>query len=377
MNVSGPSAALVALATLCTVVYLGLGFLPRPSRAAAVWSFAFIGAMVASYLWVAGDVADLPLLRAASTGLMLGMVPLLWVGLRMRRRAAPWHWWVAVPYLVLVPIVLVAAVAPGNDETYLPVVRLVFAVSAIFPIFTIAELISLGSLLRDEVLPLALMSALSIVFSVLSLVQEVMRLASGAPAEPILKVVRDLNSIGALLYLVAAMVTLLLLTRQQPRPIGVGNSPAFDIVAADRLARAKETGDRWWSVLVVRLDDPEALRNASSTNAFDQIAEGFATVVRTSLPADSDLASRGATEFVVLLPRPEGAVRQVLAGLLAAVADGGDKTPLAVRLSASVGWAMVDAVGYDLPVLVAAASASADLAQLQGGDQWAHSDATR
>lgn len=363
----GPGAALVALSTLCTVVYLGLGFLPRPSRAAAVWSIAFVGSMISSYLWVAADAADAMWLRAASTGVMLGMVSLVWLGLRVRRGAAPWHRWVALPYLVVAPVVLVAF---ADTDAYLTVVRVVFVASIAFPILTIAELIRLGPLLRDESLPLTLMSTLSVVLSALGLVQEVVRLATGGPAEETLQATRDYNSIGALLYLVSAMVTLLLLTRQQTRSTRDSSSPAFEVVAADRLARAEAAGDRWWSVLVVRLDDPEALRNASSTNAFDQIAAGFAADVRRALPADSDIDQRGATEFVVLLPRPEGAVRQVLVGLLAAVAEGGASTPLAVRMSASVGWAPVDTVGYALHELTAAASSSAEAAQVLGGDQW-------
>lgn len=123
-------------------------------------------------------------------------------------------------------------------------------------------------------------------------------------------------------------------------------------------------------MLVARLDDPESLRDASSTNAFEQMADRFAQVVRLMLPAESDIDQRGATEFVVLLPRPVGAVRQVLANLLEQVAEAGADAPLAVRLSASVGWAQVDVVGYDLTELIVAAGAAADEAQELGGDRW-------
>jgi len=374
MIAPGPTASLVALSTLCTIVYIGLGFLPRPSRAAAVWSLAFIGAMVSAYLWAAADAMDANVLRALSTGVMLGMLALVWVGLRMRRGvlgAAQWHWPVAIGFIVLVPLALVLA---AEWEGYLTVVRIAFAVSAAFSAFAIVELVRLGPLLRDEALPLALMSALSAVFSVLALVQEAVRLASAGAAGPALELARSVNTLGAELYLVAAMVTLLLLTRQALPAAGVSprgaGSPAFGAVAADRLRRAEASGDRWWSVLVVRLDEPEALRDASSTNAFDLISEAFAADVRGALPAESDVDQRDATEVVVLLPRPEGAVRQVLAGLLTQVADAGSQTPLAVRLSASVGWAPVETIGYDLDELIAAASAAADRAQAQGGDQW-------
>lgn len=361
------ASSLVALATLCTVVYIGLGFLPRPSRAAAVWSFAFVGAMIAGYLWAAADTADLGWLRGLATGVMLGMLALLWVGLRVRRRASRWHWVPTVLFIVAAPLTLTLT---ADAEGYLTVVRVAFAVSAVFSVLTVIELVRLGPLLRDEAMPLTLMSTLSAVFSALGLVQEAVRLASDLPAQNALEATRNINALGAELYLVAAMVTLLLLTRHSARAPRAADSPAFDTVAADRLSRAEVAGDRWWSVLVVRLDEPEALRDASSTNAFDQMTENFAADVRRALPAEADIAVRSATEVVALVPRPEGAVRQVLATVLAQVADGGTNSPLAVRLSASIGWAPVDTIGYGLAALVAAASTAADRAQAHGGDQW-------
>ncbi|MGO8608718.1 hypothetical protein ACC848_37735, partial [Rhizobium johnstonii] len=69
-------------------------------------------------------------------------------------------------------------------------------------------------------------------------------------------------------------------------------------------------------------------------------------------------------DITVLLPRPEGAVRQILANLLEQVAT--TESDLSVRLSASVGWAGVDVVGYDLDALVAEASDAASLARHAG-----------
>ena len=63
-------------------------------------------------------------------------------------------------------------------------------------------------------------------------------------------------------------------------------------------------------------------------------------------------------------------MRQVLANLLEQVAEAGADAPLAVRLSASVGWAQVEVVGYDLTELIVAAGAAADEAQELGGDRW-------
>ena len=50
-------AMLVTLATLVCCLMIGLGFLYRPSRASAIWSGAFVAAMVASYVSAARSVA--------------------------------------------------------------------------------------------------------------------------------------------------------------------------------------------------------------------------------------------------------------------------------------------------------------------------------
>lgn len=369
---AGLSTALVALSTLATLLYIGLGFLPRPSRAAAVWSLAFCGAMGSSYVWAAADLADSAVWRAAASGAMVSMIALVWMGLCVRRGAEGWRWALVIGFIVAAPTVLALL---AETDAFLTAVRTVFVASGAFSALTIAELSRLGPLLRDEILPLALMSALSILFAALGLVQEIVRLATGQDAAQVLSTTRDLNMLGSLLFLMTAAVTLLLLTRQGASGPVTREGSSFEAVARDRLTRAQAASDPWWSLLVVRLDDPEALREASSTNAFDQMSARFADIVRLALPADADIEQREATEAVVLLPRPVGAVRQVLAGLLEQVADAGADGPLAVRLSASVGWAEVEVVGYDLDVLERAARAAADEAQELGGDRWNRAEA--
>ncbi|MFT3798189.1 hypothetical protein [Microbacterium sp.] len=366
MIVPDLTTALVALSTLATLLYIGLGFLPRPSRASATWSLSFAGTMVGSYAWAGGNALDADALRAAASGLMLGMIALVWTGLRMWRGAARSYAPVAAAFTVLAAAVLALL---AETDLFLLAIRVMFLGSAVFSALTILELARLGPLLRDEILPLALISAGHIMMAVLGSVSEVVRLSTGGPAEAVLETNRTLNTLGALLYLSCAVVTLLLLTRlQQPSAAAVPSS--FRTVALDRLQRAQEAHDPWWSLLVVRLDDPEALREASSTNAYDQIVGRFAAVLRGALPADADIDQRSASEFVVLLPRPVGAVRQVLAQLLEKVADAGADSPLAVRLSASAGWAQVEVVGYALSDLETAAERAADEAQQRGGDQW-------
>lgn len=358
--------AYIALSTLATMIFLGLGFLPRPSAPAAIWSLTFAGIMLASYLWAGADSQDSGVLRGAASGVMLGMISMSWVGLRERRSAPRWHWIVAIGFTLAMPAIL----ALNAEAEYFPtVVRLAMAASGVFSGLTAYELIRLGPLWRDEALPLALASLASIALGVLGLVQEIVRLVTGSGPAPSIDAIRAMNTLGALVYLVCALVTFLLLTRRRESVREAGGAP-FEGVANDRLRRAKSVEDRWWSLLVIRLDEPEALRDASSTHAFDHVVDAYASAVARTLPAESDIVARSRTEIVALLPRPEGAVRQVVATLLEAIADIGTDSPLAVRLSASVGWAQVDVVGYELHALMDAASAAADKAAALGGDRW-------
>ncbi len=361
---SGLAVALVALSTLCTALYLGLGFLPRPSRAAATWSCALAGFMIASYAWIAADTLDSVSLQALASGLMVSVPALLWAGLRARRRADGWHWYPVAAVLLVNPAVLVAT---SGTEAYALVVGIAFVVMSIFAALTLAELIRIGHHLRDEVLPLAMSSGALALVALLGVAYEAARLAGAVP-DGMLPFVGEFAIVGALAFVVCATVTLLLLTRQQPAMVRGGRDSTFAQVARDRLRRAQAADDRWWAVLVVRLDDPLALREASSTNAFDQIRVRFVNEVTAMLPAEADLDMTGDVEITALLPRPEGAVRQLLARLLERIAAA--DSPLTVRLSASVGWAGVDVVGYDLDELTAEASDAATRAEELGGDRW-------
>ncbi|RLK48006.1 hypothetical protein [Microbacterium telephonicum] len=359
--------SLVAIATLCTVVYIGLGFLPRPSRAAAWWSSAFIVFMLAGYVWIAADATGSTAVRAVASGIMLGAPGLIWAGLRIDRGMHPGAraWWPAAAWTLVAPVALLLT---SDQPWFLTVVRVTFAGGGAFAALVVIELIRRGARWRDESLPLGLVSGGYVFLAMLNLFHEVVRLATGAAAEVALDDTRSLNILGSQLFVICAAFTLLLFTRGSDAAPPVDRT--FASVARDRLTRAEAVGDRWWSVIVVRLDDPEALRVASSTNAFDHLSARFRDTVVRSLPADADLERRGDVEFVVLLPRPEGAVRQVLARLLSDVAATGEGSAVGVRPSASVGWAQVEVVGYDLGDLVEAADAAALRAHALGGDRW-------
>lgn len=367
---SGASVSFAVLSILSTGLVIGLGFLARPSRATSVWAFAFTLTTIASFGWVAADVLDSLPLRAASSGALLGASAFVWVGLRAWRGAARLHWVAAFVYCTASPILLATT---ATSSHYALIFRLDFAAAAVVNVLIIIELVRLGADRRDDALPLALASGGYVAFSIVALIDggvQVAQTGTVAASAAALHFVRELNSLGSIVYVVCTLITVLLLARTAPAPVGRSTAACFTDVAADRLARARAAGDRWWSVLDIRLDDPDDLRDASNSIVFAAITEGFARDVRAALPADADIEARGDTRFVVLLPRPEGAVRQVLSQLLARVAATDAEQPTSVRLSASIGWASVDAVGHDLDDLLDAAAARVAEAQQRGGDRW-------
>lgn len=359
------STTMVALTTLCTAVMIGLGFLQRPSREAAIWSCGFIAAMAASYVQTSAGLLDTAWLDAVGDGLMLLALGLVWVGIRARRGRHV----ILLPATILGTVVVTVAVAlttgtavedlVGNAE--LIVFTLVSAAIAI-------ELVGVRNAPRGVIVPLALSSGIVAVFSVVWLCVDLV--GDRLLAADHLPETEAFTPVVMAITLVAALTTLLLLARaENPAAVTVTVS-GFPTIARDRLTRAERYDDAWWSLLDVRLDDPIALREASSALAYSRVLDRFVSDVSAVFPAEADLHSIEPSRVLVLLPRHEAAVRPLLRALLERVATVSTDQSIAVRLSASIGWASVSRVGYDLDDLIAAAAAAADEAQLAGGDRW-------
>ena len=117
---------LTLLAFIATVCMIGLGFLYRPSRATAVWSFAFVLVMLTSYAAMIAWANDLVPLRLVSMGVPLAAPALLWSGLRAQR-GAPAHEWFAV---LVAAVSVTALLAANGTDAYVWAFRLAFAASA-------------------------------------------------------------------------------------------------------------------------------------------------------------------------------------------------------------------------------------------------------
>lgn len=363
----------VALATLCTIIIIGLGFLPRPSREAAIWSGAFVGAMCASYVWLAGNVLGLAPLRSAGIGIVLTASMCMWVGLRARRAAERTY----LAPILLLGVALTALIVISAETSWAEIgFRAALLVAAAVAAATTSELFRMGPLHRDEILPLALASLAFIIVTAAGVVDGALRLARGESLEIDggVLALRALGVLGGAVYFVAALVTLLLLVREERA--GTHHALRFDFsaIARDRLARAEVANDLWWSVLEIRLDDPIAIREATSTAAYNRVVARFASDVLSMLPAEADIDQKSASRYVVLLPRPDASVRPILSRLLARVATPTEGQGIETRLSASIGWAPVGLLGFSLDTLLAAAADAADTAQREGGDRWERAD---
>jgi hypothetical protein len=360
---------LVALATTCTIVMIGLGFLPYPSRASVIWSAGFATVMVCSYLLVAADATGTSILRAIAHGPTLCAIGFLWVGLRARRGRDDVH---LFPTIGVFSVLTIALALTAETDWYGIVLRLAFAVGGVASALVASELLRIKKPLREMTTPLIVAALGFAVLSAVLLFDGISRVAQGTwqQGEVDMLALRTLNELAASLYLVCALVTVLALTRAGDTPATTHQITDFRLIATDRLGRAKAAGDRWWSLLDIRLDDPVELLEASSARAFDRVTSRFTDDIRAVMPPEADIHIVSPTRHVILVPRSDTSVRALMSQLLEKVATVTDTQAVPVRLSASIGVAAAPIADYDLDRLSEAAAQAASHAQLAGGDRW-------
>lgn len=357
---------LIATSTLATIIFIGLGFLPSPSRATALWSAGFASAMIGAYVWLGHEVLDIPALRGLGSGLVISPMALMWSGFRARRGAVRQFVPLSIAFVIVMPVTLLIS---SYSEAYGVVFRVMFTLTAVFALLTIIELVRLGPHKRDEAYPLLGVSAFFVVFAVITDINGVMLAQQQTGNLDSLQFLRTTNMIGSIAYIICTLVTLLLITTNSTSARRTDHG-VFERTARDRLNRAEARNDQWWSVLDIRLDDPDDIRAASSTAAFNSVSERFVHDVELALPADADIEQVSATRIIALVPRAQGGVREILTGLLQSVSTAEERQSVPVRMSASVGWVQVPVVGYRLDELIAAADEAVQVAQANGGDRW-------
>jgi hypothetical protein len=361
----GPSLTVMhlAIASLCTALMIGLGFLARPQRSTVLWSSMFAVAMAAAVGAIASATLESRAFWLVSMALTLTLPALVWSGLRAHAGAGRTYAWTAPALGAVVMIIfVVGAGAPGFHIAG----RVTMLVAAVFNVLVLQELFRRPERGRGAAVPLVLATLLWMLLSVVGVIASILNIQENY------ELLTQTNAVGLGVYLICALVSLLFFTRGDGLSAVTTNASAFRAVAADRLARARAAGDLTWTLLDIRLDDPDDLRAAAGDTAFAGLSARFHDTVRATFPAEADVAAHDDARAFVLIARTESAVRSLVRELMVRLATLDDEAPIMLQLSASIGWADAASADYDLDPLLDAASARADRAVADGGDRWQH-----
>ncbi len=363
------AVVLAALATLTSMIMIGLGFLYRPGPATLLWSLMFVLVTLSAYATVIAGAASIHLLGDAAAGAAMGAPAMVWSGLRADR-GARYHPWIGPAQGAVSAAAYVATDGTGIHSL---VFSMLYFASVVWAALSVHELMLRPERGGGRLLPLTLASGALPIIGIASIVVSSVSWQA-TPASPVLP---DLKALGQILYLTCAIVTLLSLARM-PWSVGVvERRDGFTATATDRLARARQAEQAGWSLVAVSLDDPDALRIAGGDSAFRLIFSRFEADVRAAFPVESDIGAGGPYGFFILLSRPDGVVRDCINDLLRRVSTVTDDQPLAVEFSASVGWADVRTSGYELSALTDAARAELERARAAGGHRWERAEPVR
>lgn len=357
------STSLVAIVTVVTALVFGLAILACPSRATITWGVAFGLGLLGTYAWVAAQQMDSVSLRAAASGLMICFEPIVWLGLRLHfgKRAI---WWPVVAFVLVVPAVLSGT---AGTPSFHAAFRLTFLAAGVFAALIAFELFRSPGPRRDVKLPLALVSCAFAIIAVVGAVAALFGDELSLTGQ--LDVLREVNSVGTLVTSTCAAFTLVMLVR--------ADGPRIDAVALGaararrRLQKARAQGEQSWSILDVRLDAPADLRESTTGNGFALIVDRFHDDVAESLPAAADADRVADDRSIVIIHGSDESVQHHVRAMLRRIsAIDATGASAGMRLSASVGWASVEVIGYDYDALVAAAEKAALRGRENGGDRW-------
>lgn len=358
--------ALAAIATLATMLTIGIAFMIRPSAATLYWTFAFALAMVATYGVTAGEINDLETLRRASLGALMGAPAFLWSGFRAQWGLRP-HGWAGVALAVLSAVTL----ASVGDDNFTTAYRIAFLAASAFAGLFFIDWVRAPERRNDRlVLPLAIVSLAFVVLAVGSFAAGFFFPPSGGDDFALLRIIA---SIGMLAYVGCALVAVVGIAAREGglvrTPTASTDWQLFERTATERLLRAQRTSEAW-SVVYLRLDDAEDIRQTAGATALAKLSARFEDEVRSVFPAESDVGSPSIGTAVVLVPRADADVRDHLRAVLERVPDLDVDGSLAIRPTASAGWAPASVLGYDLDALVYTGREAASLASEKGGDRW-------
>ena len=359
----GPSLTVMhlAIATVCTALMIGLGFLARPQRSTVLWSTMFAVAMAGAISALASAALESRVYWLVSMALTLTLPVIVWSGLRAHNGARRTFAWLAPAVgAVVVVIFVVGAGTPGFHVAG----RVTMLIAASINVLVLQELFRRPERGRGSAVPLAFGSVLWMLLGVVGVIASILNIQENYD------LLTQTNSVGLAIYLICALVSLLFFARGDGMTAVSTNASAFLAVAADRLLRGRAAREHTWTLLDIRLDDPDDLRAAAGETGYAGLSARFHDIVRTTFPAEADIAALTDTRAVVLLARTESAVRSLTRQLMERLATTDDEAPIMLQLSVSIGWADAVTADYDLETMMTAASARAERAVADGGDRW-------
>ncbi|WP_106816581.1 nucleotidyl cyclase domain-containing protein [Microbacterium timonense] len=365
--------AQAVMTTLATALTIGIAFLVKPGPPTLYWSFAFTLAMLATYGVVAAQINDMETLRRVSLGALMGAPALLWSGFRAGWGLRPHAWAGGV-----VAAASAAVLGSVDDIRWFTVTyRIVFFAASVFAALFVLDWSRVAARRTDRlVLPLAIVSIAFFLTGTATLLAGLLFPPSGSDD---FGLVRLISSAGMLVYVGCA---LLAVVGTSARDSGLGRAATlstgwqhFEKIAGDRLLRAARGSDPW-SIVYLQLDDALDIRRSAGAAAFANLSERLEQEARAVFPAESDVGSPSAGSVVVLVPRQDAAVRELLRTILERVTLLDVHGALPIRPTASAGWAPASVLGYDLDALVYTGREAARLASEKGGDRWERVGAT-
>jgi hypothetical protein len=362
-----------AIATLATVLTIGVAFLRTPSAATLYWSCGFALAMVATYGVVAGQWNEAELLRRVSLGALLGAPGLLWSGFRAYWGLRP-HGWVGI----VTSVVAVAALVVTPSQAWFTLAfRVMFLIASLFPMLFFVDWLRSTDRRSDRLLlPLAIVSAVFFMVGATTFVSALLFPPSGGDDFALLRII---TTIGMLVYVACAVVAIVGLSTRDDGLVRTTAASSeyqrFQATASDRLRRAQAT-QHPWSVICLRLDDATDLRQTAGSTAFAALSAALDGKVRSVFPPECDIGSPAPGTIFVVVPGSDAAVREHLRRMLERASRLDISSALPIQPTVSAGWASTSNLGYEFEALVYMSREAATLASEKGGDRWERVGAT-
>ncbi|MGZ0711684.1 hypothetical protein ACWPKO_25465 (plasmid) [Coraliomargarita sp. W4R53] len=363
--------AQATVVTTCVILMTWLGLMGRPSRATLLWTLGYFFALLGVYVSFTSaamgiDVVRHPVGQAIGFGLPL----LLWSGIRDLGGLRPYAPAGAVQAVVSVAVVALTTQSPiGPDVFRWVVLGAALSTGAV-------AVAALQAATRSSRFTPPLVAA-AVVMVLIGIVGVTYPTVSGGTAGSDAAVTFTRTAIiASMVFLIVATVSLLFFANRRVGARDILDAldafmpqPLMRGIVRERLLRISARSESEWTLIEIRIDDVDDLREAGSEWSFAQLTDAFEARVIAEFPAECDLARIKPGYIQVFASHSTVAAREHVRNLINRIsADSADATAT-LRLSASAGI-VPTAPGDSYDALNSLVGEAADEAQRQGGDRW-------